>query len=99
MCERKIGDLKEWTITKIILFTHLVPSDQQLCLRILEESPDVCPAEGDSSQAEAKNHGYGHLKVRPLAGVVACPHGAYKIQAKRQWEYLMALREQKILIA
>ncbi|CAN8031288.1 unnamed protein product, partial [Ixodes persulcatus] len=40
------------------LQTHLVPAHTELCIRVLEESANVCAGEGDASHAQREDHGH-----------------------------------------
>ena len=52
---------------------HLVPADEQLPVRVPEESSDVRTAESHAGHGEGETHGDGRGEVTPVRGVVPGP--------------------------
>ena len=59
--------------------SYLVPSHQQLWIRILEKPSDVCTHELETSDTHGEQHGNGHPQVAPVRGVVSSPHRTWTI--------------------
>lgn len=55
--------------------SDLIPSNEQLGLRVLEETTNVSASEGKTSNTDAQQHAHTVLQVAPVGHVVTSPDG------------------------
>lgn len=59
-----------------IVDTGLVPTCQQLCVRVSKETTNICSREGNTRKSDSEKHWRRQLKMLPTGNVVSCPDGS-----------------------